>query len=459
MSDDNSKKIYQHISFVLLVALGFLIFYIAYTSTNNSALSFGDDSGEFALNGECSDTRFRGAGMGSISIGDADNTSQNDASDCSDLFNAGQIFLASEVANLALLEIDFGDDEGSWPEDGECDDPRFAGEGVAFGPNDLRQDATDCSQLLYQGLVNYMGEDYTPPMDDTVFNNELGMADIDFGDDQSGWANDSECDDPRFGGSGLANALMDEDALHDATDCTALYASGEIYYVGDTWDNAGIIERGVLEFGDEVYGETGEYLDSYFFEGSANQTTVFDLRSTDFDTYLRVIAPNGEEFENDDFEGNTSWSQLSLDMSVNGSYELMVTSYSSGETGSYTLEINTEDEVEGEVSLDEVGRLEAGDEFRATGEFTDNYEIVALPGQFLRIALESDDFDTYLIVQSPSGEFFEDDDSLGGSNSLLEIEAAEFGTYDIQATSYFEGESGDYALQVVSSLMDIPAVQ
>lgn len=172
-----------------------------------------------------------------------------------------------------------------------------------------------------------------------------------------------------------------------------------------------------------------------------------------------MIAPNGEEFENDDFEGNTSWSQLSLDMSVNGSYELMVTSYSSGEAGSYSLEINTEDEVESEVSLEEVGRLEAGDEFRATGEFTDNYEIVALPGQFLRIALESDDFDTYLIVQSPSGEFFEDDDSLGGSNSLLEIEAAEFGTYDIQATSYFEGESGDYALQVVSSLMDIPAVQ
>ncbi|MBN4053427.1 hypothetical protein JYT97_00920 [Haliea sp. AH-315-K21] len=456
MSEMNAVRVYQHLSIALLVALCFLIFFIAFNSGKTTALMFGDDSSEFSVNGECSDTRFRGPGMGNISAGiGVEMSIENDASDCSSLFDQGLIFLASESANLALRAIEFGDDEGGWPEDGECDDPRFDGEAVASSADDVRQDATDCRTLLYQGSVNFVGEDNIPPADE--FDDDPVLADIDFGDDLSDWANDGECDDPRFGGGGSATTLLDEDALHDAADCSALYAAGEIFYVGDTWDNAGIIERGVLEFEDDVDDETGKYLDSYFFEGSANQRTVFELRSVDFDTYLIVIAPNGEEFENDDYEGDLNRSRLSLDLTLSGAYEVLVTSFGSGETGAYTLEINTEDELEGEVTLDEIGRLEAGDEVQASGEFIDSFEIVALPGQLLTISLKSEDFDTYLIVKSPSGEFFSDDDSLGfGSNSLLEIEAAEFGTFDIQVTSYFEEETGEYALQVVSSIMDIP---
>ncbi len=454
MSETNTARVYQHLTIALLLALFFLIFFIAFDSGRN-ALLFGDDSSELAANGQCNDSRFRGPGMGNILSFD----SANDASDCETLFEEGSIFLASEAANIAIQAIDFGNDEGSFPNDQECDDPRFEGAGSFSGGSDVLADASDCRTLLYQGSINFVGEGNIPDLDE--FEEELNpsLANINFGDDLSGWANDGECDDPRFAGSGSASALLDEDALHDATDCTALYSTGDIYYIGDTWENSGIIERGVLEFGDEVYGETGEYLDSYFFEGSANQTTTFELRSVDFDTYLRVITPNGEEYENDDYEGDTERSFLSLDLTVSGTYEVMVTSYSSGETGDYTLEINTADELEGEISLDEIGRLESGDEFRASGEFTDSFEVVALPGQVLTITLESEDFDTYLIVQSPSGEFFDNDDGLaGGTNSFLEIEAAEFGTFEIQVTSYFEGETGAYSLQVVSSLMEIPAI-
>lgn len=457
MSETNTQKVYQHISIALLLALFFLIFFIAFNSGDENALRFGDDSSVFSTNGACSDTRFRGPGMGDIST---EISIENDASDCSTLFDEGLIFLASETANLALQTIDFGNDEGSFPNDEECDDPRFNGPAVFSGGSQVRQDATDCRTLLYQGSVNFVGDENISVADDFDFGDDPSFADINFGDDLSDWANDGECDDPRFGGSGSANTILDEDAFHDATDCSDLYAGGELFYVGDTWDNAGIIERGVLEFGDEVYGETGEYLDSYFFEGSANQTTNFELRSTEFDTYLVIIAPNGEEFENDDYEGDTRRSLLSLDLSISGTYEVMVTSYESAETGSYTLEINTEDEREGEISLDEIGRLETGDEVRASGEFVDSFELVALAGQYLTITLESDDFDTYLIVQSPSGEFFEDDDSLGlGTNSLLEIEASEFGTFEIQVTSYFGEEGGEYALQVVSSILDIPEME
>ena len=42
---------------------------------------------------------------------------------------------------------------------------------------------------------------------------------VSFGDNSSDWANDGECDDPRFAGSGVADILLDEDRGHDANDC------------------------------------------------------------------------------------------------------------------------------------------------------------------------------------------------------------------------------------------------
>lgn len=49
---------------------------------------------------------------------------------------------------------------------------------------------------------------------------------IDFGADSSTWANDGECDDPRFQGPGVASILVDADLRADATDCLNAYRAG-----------------------------------------------------------------------------------------------------------------------------------------------------------------------------------------------------------------------------------------
>jgi len=51
---------------------------------------------------------------------------------------------------------------------------------------------------------------------------------VEFGDDSSQWANDGECDDPRFEGRGMAATLLAEDLGKDASDCRALYEAGDI---------------------------------------------------------------------------------------------------------------------------------------------------------------------------------------------------------------------------------------
>ncbi|QFT83833.1 hypothetical protein FIU88_02490 [Halomonas sp. THAF12] len=52
---------------------------------------------------------------------------------------------------------------------------------------------------------------------------------IEWGDNTSRWANDGECDDPRFAGPGVHSLNIDEDRYHDANDCRSLYEQGQVY--------------------------------------------------------------------------------------------------------------------------------------------------------------------------------------------------------------------------------------
>lgn len=174
-------------------------------------------------------------------------------------------------------------------------------------------------------------------------------AQTDFGDNSSHWAHDGECDDPRFEGNGAANTLLDEDLGHDAADCRELLDAGRITLrtnsgidPGDDERDAtedGRVHHGRLEKGDGTLS-SGEYADGYSFLGAAGQDAVVDLRSSDFDTYVFVRAPSGEQFDNDDFEGDSTRSLLSLDLTEAGEYRVTVTSYEKGETGGYTLSID-----------------------------------------------------------------------------------------------------------------------
>lgn len=60
------------------------------------------------------------------------------------------------IANHSLAYgIEWGNDDGNWSNDGECDDPRFAGPGTAstLVEIDRMRDATDCRQLFEQGRI------------------------------------------------------------------------------------------------------------------------------------------------------------------------------------------------------------------------------------------------------------------------------------------------------------------
>jgi hypothetical protein len=193
--------------------------------TAGGDIDFGDDSSPWAMDGECDDPRFVGAGMAAQP---QDSDIMADATDCRTLYEAGSIddlAIPDHSEDMGNGLPDFGADTSAWINDGECDDPRFVGPGMAAQPvdADIMADATDCRTLYEAGSITLAAD--AGPSQNT--------GGIDFGADSGRWTFDGECDDPRFQGPGSAEVLLDEDRFADATDCRTLFDAGMVSYLGD----------------------------------------------------------------------------------------------------------------------------------------------------------------------------------------------------------------------------------
>ena len=193
------------------------------------AVDFGGDTSQWAKDGECDDPRFSGPGMTTTTLLDADIL--GDATDCKTAFDAGQIALVggdvapppitppatpdAPDAPVLTAVINFGDDSGDYPKDGECDDRRFYGSAMAsnLGWQFVGHDATDCQAALNAGSIAMWTEAASVAA--------TQCAAVDFGDNTGPFPNDSECDDVRFEGRGTASVMNFANIGKDAADCSA----------------------------------------------------------------------------------------------------------------------------------------------------------------------------------------------------------------------------------------------
>lgn len=192
---------------------------------------FGNDSSQWANDGECDDPRFEGAGLTQTPLLEAD--IGHDATDCRAAFEDGKIALveadpshvtgaptplaaeSSAPVAAAAEELLFGTDTATWANDGECDDRRFRGDGMAdvLIWTNVGQDASDCRALFEAGSIYRWN--YTEARAATQ------CSAIDFGDDASEYPKDGDCDDMRFEGLSAASGIGPDAVGHDATDCSA----------------------------------------------------------------------------------------------------------------------------------------------------------------------------------------------------------------------------------------------
>lgn len=222
--------------------------------------------------------------------------------------------------------------------------------------------------------------------------------------------------------------------------------------------------RGELRSGDRTL-RTGEYYDEFSIQARGGEQLTFELESRQFDTYLIVIGPDGIPEENDDFEGDTERSVVTIDEAERGRYRIKVTSYEEGETGRYELRVETggrpgeeRDDVQViRVGESRDGRLERTDGRIPSGEFRDVYEFRGRPGQRLVVELVSEEFDPYLIVATPNREALHNDDADDRTDySRIELTLSANGVTRITVTSYEPGETGRYRLRVRDASADGP---
>ncbi|WP_332713739.1 hypothetical protein [Pelagibacterium mangrovi] len=246
-------------------------------------IDFGDDSGNWANDGECDDPRF-GGGLASHELADA--------TDCRNAYEAGEVTFddGSDAGGEVTVDgIDFGDDSGTWANDGECDDPRFGG---GLASHELA-DATDCRNAYEAGEVTFEGGDAS--------GTDISIDDIDFGDDSGTFANDGECDDPRFGGGLTSHELT------DATDCRNAYEAGEVTYSGGPSGTGESIVIDGIDFGNDsgTYAVDGE-CDDPRFTGSGVGVALDDHLMADATDCSTAYEDGTVTFDEDAANGSSA---------------------------------------------------------------------------------------------------------------------------------------------------------
>jgi hypothetical protein len=210
---------------------------------------------------------------------------------------------------------------------------------------------------------------------------------------------------------------------------------------------------GRLEAGDGTWSSRGAYADGYTFEAQRGQHVEITMTSTELDSYLVLLDPDGMVIAENDDHGGSLDALISTRLASEGTHRILATSYSLAE-GTYLLRarelelrplerapLRVGQTVEAELSEDDPLR-------HFDPAHMDLYALELALGQRIIITMRSDAFNSYLWVVAPSGEVLrEDDDSGGGLDALVELTAPYAGTYLVVATTY-AGLTGPYTLSV-----------
>ncbi len=182
------------------------------------------------------------------------------------------------------------------------------------------------------------------------------------------------------------------------------------------------------------------YVNWYSYSLPESGRAFLQLQSGDFDTVLVVYYPDGTQDYNDDY-GDSTDSALRVQGLPGTQILIGATSFSSGSTGAYTLTAEALAIPPGigdyrpDMLLEKPGAY--GFELDQTAH---TFRLRLGAGERMEVLMESDDFDSYLELHGPDGNYWSDDDSGGNLNALLTMTAPVAGVYELTARSFGFGE-------------------
>ncbi|HZH30914.1 MAG TPA: pre-peptidase C-terminal domain-containing protein [Pyrinomonadaceae bacterium] len=231
--------------------------------------------------------------------------------------------------------------------------------------------------------------------------------------------------------------------------------------------------------------QVGTVVDEYTFDAQAGQQIAITL-SAPFDTYLYLLRPDGTRLADNDDDAFTSGQTTSnsriprtLDadfivLPTTGRYSILASSFSTLSTGgTYTLTLTGGRQCSSRAitpsATPQQGELRATDctnPFDSTdGTVVDTYTFNGTMGQQVSIVMASAEFDTFLYLLTPDGEFLAADDDGGGGTTARIPRGSGFirlpmtGTYTILANSADDRpeEFGNYTLTLSTAAAPCPS--
>jgi hypothetical protein len=205
---------------------------------------------------------------------------------------------------------------------------------------------------------------------------------------------------------------------------------------------------------------TESFCKTYTFKMTAGKNYQIDMKSTVFDSYLRLEGPDGKQVAEDDDSGGMRNARIVYRAAKTGDFQIIATSLGES-TGKFTLIVKDLGGVANkpgkaiELKNEKGQATYSGNLNKADPKYGNNQKISKIfvfpmeAGKTYQIDHSSKAFDAYLYLEDPAGVLLDENDDNGVSlDSRIIHKAAKAGKYRIIATSLDGRSSGAFTLTI-----------
>ncbi len=266
---------------------------------------------------------------------------------------------------------------------------------------------------------------------------------------ERGWEVATNDDAPGLGGTAQIvwtaehNETMEIVATSEHAERTGTYLVSVTQLDDDELVEGEAVE-GTLSSDSLRFHDDGTPMDRYWLPVTVGETYVIEMHSDDFGPATFVMSDQGTVIQaGSALDANSSRAVYNA-TSTGFVFVVANVSVGSGE-GAYTLTLQSV--LAGELVFDETGLLTEGDERARDDSFYDPYPLEVEAGHTYVISMESEDFDTYLLlVDEEEARIAANDDAIG-TDSRLVWRAERTQSLRVFANSYAAGMTGEYQIR------------
>ncbi len=201
------------------------------------------------------------------------------------------------------------------------------------------------------------------------------------------------------------------------------------------------------------------FFDIYTFEGRAGQRVRLEMTSQEIDPFLILLSPRGQDLAQDNDGGGGNNARIVATLPATGRYTVIANASQAGESGAYSLRAFSGDAAGGSADPGPQGSSSITIEsvlgpgasvLPSDGSLYRMTSFTGRAGQTVTITLESPDFDTYLVLLSPDGKVFKENNNASNNttNSAITATLPRTGVYRVIVNASDKDGRGRYTLTI-----------